>query len=50
MMADVGAAQRKTKKRRVSPYGSISKIATIMSDDSSWLAPVGPPVSGLMAG
>jgi len=30
--------------------GKHEQNATMISDDSSWLAPVGPPVSGLMAG
>lgn len=34
----------------VSPYGKSKRIRTMMSTDSSWLAPVGPPISGFTAG
>ena len=36
--------------RRATPKGTIRRMATTPSEDSSWLSPVGPPVEGLMAG
>ena len=34
--------------RRAIPKGSISRTATMASEDSNWLAPVGPPESGFI--